>query len=174
MFMGRTKRNMTREVTESNTPTDPCVIISNEFVPVAYNIHPLLQKHNLRCIVLHRPAVTGDNDELAFLTSDLEKTAADITDLYTQHWQIELFFKWIKQNLKIKNFYSSSENTVKLQILRVMISYALMRLVHQSLTPEKPPITVSVRLKSALLYRMPSMNTPNSPIDSRQPEMPGN
>lgn len=58
-----------------------------------------------------------DDKELVFITNDLERSALAIADLYKQRWQIELFFKWIKQNLKIKQFYGTSENAVKLQVL---------------------------------------------------------
>jgi putative transposase len=69
--------------------------------------------------VYHRES---DGKELVFFTNDLTRSAVEIADLYQQRWQIELFFKWIKQNLKIKRFYGTSENAVKLQVLVAMIS----------------------------------------------------
>lgn len=51
-----------------------------------------------------------------FLTNNFDLPAKTIADLYKQRWQVELFFKWIKQNLRIKSFYGTSENAVKTQI----------------------------------------------------------
>jgi hypothetical protein len=53
---------------------------------------------------------------LVFLTNNFELNAKTIADLYRSRWQIELFFKWIKQHLRIKAFYGTSENAVKTQI----------------------------------------------------------
>jgi hypothetical protein len=51
-----------------------------------------------------------------FITNNLEMTAQEIADIYKRWWQVELFFKWIKQNLKIKSFWGTSENAVFTQI----------------------------------------------------------
>ena len=67
----------------------------------------------LRRIVYHCPV---RDKRLVFISNDLDAPAAAIADLYKQRWQIELFFKWIKQNLKIKRFFGMSENAVKIQI----------------------------------------------------------
>ena len=53
---------------------------------------------------------------LVFLTNDFDLPATTITALYKSRWQIDLFFKWIKQHLRIKRFYSTSQNAVKAQI----------------------------------------------------------
>jgi len=62
-----------------------------------------------------------DGKVLTFITNDLKRTAGEIAALYKQRWQIELFFKWIKQNLKIKRFIGTSENAVRIQIIIAMI-----------------------------------------------------
>ena len=69
-----------------------------------------------------------DGKELVFISNDLERSASEIADLYKSRWQIELFFKWIKQNLKIKRFLGRSKNAVKIQVLTAMIAYLLLRL----------------------------------------------
>jgi putative transposase len=66
---------------------------------------------------------------LVFITNDLTRSATEISELYKQRWQIELFFKWIKQNLKIKKFLGRSENAVLIQVLTALISYLLIKLV---------------------------------------------
>jgi hypothetical protein len=66
--------------------------------------------------------------EITLLTNDLEAAAAEIAALYKARWQIELFFKWIKQNLKLAHFLGSSENALKIQIMAALIAYLLLRL----------------------------------------------
>lgn len=93
-----------------------------------------------------------DQKELVFITNDLERSAEEIAALYKQRWQIELFFKWIKQNLKIKRFIGRSENAVIIQVLIAMISYLLLRLAqltaYTSLSLQKIARLVSVNLTS--------------------------
>jgi len=61
-----------------------------------------------------------------FITNNFKMSAEEISDLYKSRWQIELFFKWIKQHLNIKTFYSTSENGVKTQIWCALITYLLL------------------------------------------------
>ncbi len=65
---------------------------------------------------------------IRILTNDLDAPAVEIADLYKQRWQIELFFKWIKQNLRISHFLGTSENAVKIQIFVALIAYLLLRM----------------------------------------------
>lgn len=65
---------------------------------------------------------------LSLVTNDLERPATEIAELYEQRWQIELFFKWIKQNLKIKSFLGRSENAVRIQIYVALIAFVLMKI----------------------------------------------
>jgi IS4 transposase len=58
----------------------------------------------------------GAAKTLVFLTNQMALPASTICGLYKSRWQVELFFKWIKQNLRIKQFYGTSENAVKSQI----------------------------------------------------------
>jgi len=71
---------------------------------------------------------------LRFITNNFEMEASEIADLYKSRWQIELFFKWIKQHLKIKTFYSTSENGVKIQIWCALITYLLLMKIKLTLT----------------------------------------
>jgi hypothetical protein len=62
---------------------------------------------------------------LRFITNNFELSSEEIADLYKSRWQIELFFKWMKQHLNIKTFYSINENGVKIQIWCAFITYLL-------------------------------------------------
>jgi hypothetical protein len=64
--------------------------------------------------------------EYSFVTNDLISSAQEIADIYKARWQVELFFKWIKQNLKIKTFWGTSENAVRCQIWTALILYLLL------------------------------------------------
>ncbi len=73
---------------------------------------------------------------LVFLTNHFELPAATIAALYAKRWQIELFFRWIKQNLRIKTFYGTSENAVKTQIWIAVCVYVLVAIVKKELQLE--------------------------------------
>ncbi len=70
---------------------------------------------------------------LRLFTNDLTSPAQTIADLYKERWQIELFFKWIKQNLRIARFMGTSENAVRTQIATALIAYLLIRLAQAKL-----------------------------------------
>lgn len=67
---------------------------------------------------------------LRILTNDLDASAEEIAALYKRRWEIELFFRWVKQNLKIKKFLGASENAIRIQIAVALIAYLLLRLAH--------------------------------------------
>jgi hypothetical protein len=68
-----------------------------------------------------------------FLTNNLELSSQQIALLYKNRWQVELFFKWIKQHLKIKSFWGTSENAVRIQIYTAIITYCLVAIVGKDL-----------------------------------------
>jgi len=68
---------------------------------------------------------------LVLLTNQMELPARTICDLYRQRWQVELFFKWIKQHLRIKRFFGNSENAVKTQIWTAVATYVLVAIVRK-------------------------------------------
>jgi hypothetical protein len=70
---------------------------------------------------------------LVFLTNQMTLPALTICDLYKSRWQVELFFRWIKQHLRIKKFYGTSENAVKTQIWIAVSIYVLMAIVRKRL-----------------------------------------
>ena len=84
-------------------------------------------KKRLRVLKIKR-----DNGQvITLITNHLKIASSKIADLYKQRWEIELFFKWIKQHLKINRFWGKTENAVKIQIIVAMIAYLLLRLVQQ-------------------------------------------
>ncbi|MEJ7672800.1 MAG: IS4 family transposase [Chitinophagaceae bacterium] len=82
-----------------------------------------LYKNKLRRVKFHD---AEQNRTFVFLSNNLELPAIEIAMLYKYRWKIELFFKWIKQHLKIKSFWGTSENAVKIQIYIAIITYTLV------------------------------------------------
>ncbi len=76
----------------------------------------------------------AENDRtLVFLTNNFDLPALTRAQLYRNRWQVELFFKWIKQNLRIKSFYGTSENAVKTQIWIAVSVYLLVAIMKKRL-----------------------------------------
>ena len=73
------------------------------------------------------------NKRLKFLTNNFALPALTIAEIYRSRWQVELFFRWIKQHLRIKNFYGASENAVKTQIWIAVSVYVLVAIVRKRL-----------------------------------------
>jgi len=67
---------------------------------------------------------------LRIVTNDLDAPADEIADLYKRRWQIELFFRWIKHTLKIRHFFGTSENAVRIQLAVALIAFLLLRIAH--------------------------------------------
>jgi hypothetical protein len=80
--------------------------------------------------------------EFTFLTNNFLLKATDIALLYKNRWQIELFFKWIKQHLKVKSFWGHTENAVKIQLYCAVIAYCLVAIVAKELKIEKNIYTI--------------------------------
>lgn len=71
--------------------------------------------------------------EFVFLTNAFHLTSLEIAELYKNRWQVELFFKWLKQHLKIKKFWGTTENAVRIQISTAIISYCLVAIVQHDM-----------------------------------------
>ncbi len=76
---------------------------------------------------------------LTLFTNNFSLEASDIAELYKSRWQVELFFKWIKQHLKIKHFFGQSENAVKTQIWIAICTYLLCLIIKQKAKLEQSP-----------------------------------
>jgi hypothetical protein len=92
---------------------------------------------------------------LRLFTNDLEASAQEIADLYKRRWQIELFFRWIKQTLKIRHFFGTSENAVRIQIIVALIAFVLLRLAHDANAIVKSPLRFAQLIRLNLMHRRP-------------------
>ena len=82
---------------------------------------------NVRIVVVNR---VDKATPLTLITNNFMLTSEEISNLYKQRWQVELFFKWIKQNLKIKKFLAQNENAIKTQICIALISFVLLKIAN--------------------------------------------
>jgi len=168
-FVGRMKTNTRFEVVETlsvqgdGVLEDQLIRLSS---PMAKKQYPSV----LRRVCFKREE---DGKILSFITNDLKRTATEIADLYKRRWQIELFFKWIKQNLKIKRFIGTSENAVKIQIIIAMIAYLLLDMARKMIPTEKSLQQIARLVSVNLMQRRNIMellgNT--SPPPKRKPVM---
>ena len=92
---------------------------------------------------------------LVFITNNFSLPAATICALYKSRWQVELFFKWIKQHLRIKQFYGTSENAVKTQIWIAVSVYVLVAIVKKRLDLDASLYTLLQILSVTLFEKMP-------------------
>lgn len=90
-----------------------------------------------------------------FLTNNFHLTPEEIANLYKHRWKIELFFKWIKQHLRIKSFWGTTENAVKIQVYTAVITYTLVDIIRQKLKTTYTNYEVLQILGSSLLDKMP-------------------
>lgn len=111
------------------------------------------------------------NKTFIFLTNNFELTALQIALLYKQRWQIELFFKWIKQHLKIKTFWGTSENAVRIQINIAIITFCLISIISKDLKINRTNYEILQILSMSLLDKTPInellMKTDNNNINER-------
>ena len=93
--------------------------------------------------------------QLVFLTNNFDLSALTIAQLYRCRWQVELFFKWIKQHLRIKKFYGTTENAVKTQIWIAISVYVLVAIVKKRLKTEATLYTILQILSLTLFEKTP-------------------
>jgi hypothetical protein len=90
---------------------------------------------------------------LRLLCNDLDATAQQIADLYKRRWAIELFFRWVKQTLKIRRFLGTSENAVRIQIAVALIAFLLLRLAQTAQHTIASPLAFARLVRANLMHR---------------------
>lgn len=94
-----------------------------------------------------------NGNALRIVTNDLDAPAQQIADLYKRRWQIELFFRWVKQTLKIKHFLGRSENAVRIQIACALIAYLLIKLASNAAKITTGLLAFSRLVRTNLMHR---------------------
>jgi len=103
-----------------------------------------------------------NNKQFVFLTNNFELTVLSITELYRCRWQVELFFKWIKQHLRIKKFYGTSANAVKTQIWTAISIYVLVAIIKKRLGLDRSLYTILQILSVSLFEKTPILQALSS------------
>jgi hypothetical protein len=92
---------------------------------------------------------------LRIVTNDLDAPAEEIADLYKQRWQIELFFRWVKQTLRIKHFIGVSENAVRIQIAVALIAFLILRMAQLAQNTVRSALEFARLVRTNLMHRRP-------------------
>lgn len=133
-FVTRFKKNAgVNTVRQLPIPDDERSVVLDDRLVVFKSRYPGGKRRNhydspLRCVTVVRD---DKPTPLVLATNDMIAPASEIAQRYKERWAIELFFKWIKQHLKIKKFLGRTENAVRIQILTALISYLLVALYKQ-------------------------------------------
>lgn len=107
-------------------------------------------------IPLRRIKIRRDNGQtITLLTNDMDRSAVEIAALYKARWQIELLFRWIKQNLDIRTFLGQNQNAIHLQIIAAMIAFLLLRLAARLHRITMPAIRFAELVAACLFVRKP-------------------
>ena len=99
-----------------------------------------------------------DEREFVYLTNAKHIPALQVAELYKNRWQVELFFKWLKQHLKIKKFWGTSENAVKIQVYSAIIAYCLVAIMQHDMKLNRSTYVVLQILGISLTDKTPLRN----------------
>jgi len=111
------------------------------------------RRNPMRDAVREVQVATDAGKILRILSNDLDATAQEIADLYKRRWAIELFFRWIKQTLKITRFLGTSENAVRIQIAVALIAFLLLRLAQATQRAITSPLAFARLVRINLMHR---------------------
>jgi hypothetical protein len=151
-FVTRLKLNSPFTVEEQRPVPDASSILSDRIGYLSKRLaasrkNPLSKA--LREVMVRIDAKTT----LRLITNDLHAPAQEIADLYKRRWAIELFFRWVKQTLKIRHFFGTTENAVRTQIATALITFLLLRLAQQANTIVESPLAFVRIVRINLMHR---------------------
>jgi hypothetical protein len=151
-FVTRAKSNLDASRIYSAQADRTAGVVADQTVALNGYLSQRDYPSHVRRIRLHDPV---SSKTLVFLTNQFTLPATTICALYKSRWQVELFFKWIKQHLRIKAFYGTSENTVKTQIWIAVSVYLLVAIVKKRLDLPGSLYTLLQVLSVTLFEKMP-------------------
>lgn len=150
-FVSRTKKNTNYFAINKNEVTEKGVI-SDEIIGLGGDRGMEEYTEDMRLIRFYNK----EQDKIyTFFTNNFELSAKTIADIYKDRWQIEIFFKWIKQNLKIKSFLGTSKNAVLTQIWIAMIYYLLLAYIKFKTNLKFSLLELSRIIKELFMERVP-------------------
>lgn len=165
-FVTRLRKNSPTRLVEERPVARGGAIVADRIVRVRERLGHT-RKNPLAAIdVREVHVVIGSGKTLRLVTNDLTSTAEEIAQLYKTRWEIELFFRWIKQTLKIRKFLGTSENAVRIQIATALIAYLLLRMAH-AVQSRVTSLLAFARLVRANLMHLRSLHDLDRPPPRR-------
>jgi hypothetical protein len=127
------------------------------------------RKNPMSKLVREIKVVIETGKVLRIFSNDLAASAQEIADLYKRRWAIELFFRWVKQTLKIGHFFGTSENAVRIQIAVALIAFVLLRLAHDANRIVESPLAFARLIRTNLMHRRPIAELLKGPPPPSEP-----
>lgn len=167
----RFKSNTPLDMVEELPVTEGCGILSDRigFLPARQAKN---RRNPMQDAVREVRIATDSGTVLRVLSNDLDASAQEIADLYRRRWAIELFFRWVKQTLRITRFVGTCANAIRIQIAVALIAFLLLRLAQATQKHIQSPIVFTRLIRANLMHRrsIDNLLTPSPPIvqDQRQ------
>jgi IS4 transposase len=151
-FVTRLKKNTPFKAVHENRVPRNSNIVSDRigFLPERLST---TRKNPLQVPVRELQVIIETGKMLRIVTNDLDAPAEEIADLYKQRWQIELFFRWVKQVLRIRHFIGVSENAVRIQIAIALIAFLILRMAQAAQKAVQSPLEFARLVRTNLMHR---------------------
>lgn len=166
-FVTRAKDNMLFEVVSASSVDQSTGVIADEHIKLTGLRTSKWYPEELRMLTYEDYAT---NNVYRFLTNNMEYEAITISELYRERWNVELFFKWIKQHLRIKSFYGTSENAIYLQIWIAICTYLLLAYAKKMMHIEQSLHTISKNVGLFLTDKTHLSELFNKAVPKEEPE----
>lgn len=151
-FVTRLKKNTPFAAVHENSIPNAGNIVSDRIGHLPARL-AASRKNPLAVPVREVRVIINSGKMLRIVTNDLDASADEIADLYKQRWQIELFFRWVKQTLKIRHFIGASENAVRIQIAVALIAFLILRMAQAAQKMTHHPLQFARLVRSNLMHR---------------------
>ena len=153
-FVTRLKKNTPLNVVKENPVPNNSNIVCDRIGHLPARLastrnNPLQVPVREICVIIE------SGKQLRIVTNDLDAPAEQIAELYKQRWQIELFFRWVKQTLRIRRFIGVSENAVRIQIAIALIAFLILRMAQLAQKAVHSPLEFARLVRTNLMHRRP-------------------
>jgi len=170
-FVTRLKKNTPLDVVHENEVAKHSTILSDRIGHLPQRM-AASRNNPLQVPVREIRVVNQTGKPLRIVTNDLDAPAQEIADIYKSRWQIELFFRWVKQVLRIKHFIGTSENAVRIQIAVALIGYLLLQLAQATQKAVRSRLEFARLVRVNLMHRRTidrlRQQPPPTPINPNQ------
>ena len=151
-FVIRAKKNLQFQYTQMNPVNEKNGVMSDQIGKLTGFYISQFYPDEISKVIYYDKET---NRTFVYLTNNMKLTSEQIALLYKKRWQVELFFKWIKQHLKIKSFWGITENAVRIQIYTAVILYCLVAIIESELMIKRSTYEIMQILGISLLDKSP-------------------